>query len=421
MGRFNNEFVSLIRTDNQSIASFILEFEAKYKKVKSNGNQFSDECLAYKLLRSANISILEERIVKASTSQFTFDNIKDTLKRMYGETVASIVEEPEVKEKCNFENFNNIQEQKSKRKGKSNRKKKKGPSHILKWSEYFGFNPGTENCRAYSYSQDENFQNIKNRIHLSYLGNEWEATDCTKPANEVYGNKFHTNHILLCENLQRNLDQFTSSQFNQNVFVNLTIIKGCKVICMIDAFTKYTEVGILPIGDQSTIINFVMKNWIDILGQANMFHLVDNINYTDQKFVITAEQYNIKMNITSKETQWEYSVCEKRVNDLIQTINKILQKVNCPLSVALTWASCTLNGLKMSHECDLSPSQHVFGYNILLPCVKNYVPPELSDEKYSRVLVEHLNTKRKARNSYCQAESSKIMRERNFKEKSSYD
>ena len=81
MGRFNNEFVSLIRTDNQSIASFILEFEAKYKKVKSNGNQFSDECLAYKLLRSANISMLEERIVKASTSKFTFDNIVDTLKK----------------------------------------------------------------------------------------------------------------------------------------------------------------------------------------------------------------------------------------------------------------------------------------------------------------------------------------------------
>ena len=78
---YYNDFVSFKREENKSVASFILEFEAKYRIVKSKGNLISDECLAYKLLRSANISMLEERIVKASTSKFTFDNIVDTLKK----------------------------------------------------------------------------------------------------------------------------------------------------------------------------------------------------------------------------------------------------------------------------------------------------------------------------------------------------
>ena len=84
-----NEFESITRRNNQNIADFILEFEALYTKAKTFGNQLSDDLLAYKLLKAANLTESDERMVKASTAKFEFKTIKETLKRTFSATTGN--------------------------------------------------------------------------------------------------------------------------------------------------------------------------------------------------------------------------------------------------------------------------------------------------------------------------------------------
>ena len=81
------EFEALKRKDHQKVGDFIHQFETSANKTK-NGNVLSDELLAYKLMRAVNLSETDQRILKASTAKFTYDEVKKTLKRSYGDMFA---------------------------------------------------------------------------------------------------------------------------------------------------------------------------------------------------------------------------------------------------------------------------------------------------------------------------------------------
>ena len=71
-------FQRLLRKKGQSVAEFILEFDNLVKRNQLDDISFSDDLLAQLLIKKTNLPYLEEKIVKASTIEFSLENVKKT-------------------------------------------------------------------------------------------------------------------------------------------------------------------------------------------------------------------------------------------------------------------------------------------------------------------------------------------------------
>ena len=59
-------FETYHRPTNTTIQEFLIEFEKRYNKTKSYGTTMSDDLLAYRLLKSANLSQQHEQLAKVT-------------------------------------------------------------------------------------------------------------------------------------------------------------------------------------------------------------------------------------------------------------------------------------------------------------------------------------------------------------------
>ena len=56
-------FESYVREEGRSMSDYIAEFEKRWNRTRSSGTQLSDNVLAYRLLKSANLSIQKEELI----------------------------------------------------------------------------------------------------------------------------------------------------------------------------------------------------------------------------------------------------------------------------------------------------------------------------------------------------------------------
>ena len=90
-------FFSYTRDPCMSIKEYINEFDKRYNKIKHYGSSVSDDCLGFRLLKSAALSVPDEKLVK-SHGTMTYHNVKTQLKRiMSADSNASQVLKDEVK------------------------------------------------------------------------------------------------------------------------------------------------------------------------------------------------------------------------------------------------------------------------------------------------------------------------------------
>ena len=80
------EFLAMKRKPNQKIPEFMNEFQMIADKTKANGNNLSDDLLAFRLLQALDLPEVEIRIIKSSIAELTVKNIKDLLEKSYGES-----------------------------------------------------------------------------------------------------------------------------------------------------------------------------------------------------------------------------------------------------------------------------------------------------------------------------------------------
>ena len=78
-------FETYKRSSNTSMQEFLNEFTRRYNETKSFGTTMSDDILAYRLLKSANLSEKHEQLAKATISDLKFDVMKDQLKKIFGD------------------------------------------------------------------------------------------------------------------------------------------------------------------------------------------------------------------------------------------------------------------------------------------------------------------------------------------------
>ena len=68
------------------ICDFLTEFEKWYNKTKSHGTIWSDDLLAYWLLKSANLTTRDEQLVKATIGKLKYDAVKIKLTKIFSDT-----------------------------------------------------------------------------------------------------------------------------------------------------------------------------------------------------------------------------------------------------------------------------------------------------------------------------------------------
>ena len=83
-----DNFENYKRPPDVSVSEYILEFDKRYLKTKNLGTQMSDDLLAYRLLRNANLGDQYTKLVKA-TSKLEFEVMKQQLKNLFTDASSS--------------------------------------------------------------------------------------------------------------------------------------------------------------------------------------------------------------------------------------------------------------------------------------------------------------------------------------------
>ena len=65
---------------------FLTEFDKRYHKTKSHGTTMSSDLLAYRLLKSANLTTRDEQLIKATVTELSYEVVKSKLMKIFSDT-----------------------------------------------------------------------------------------------------------------------------------------------------------------------------------------------------------------------------------------------------------------------------------------------------------------------------------------------
>ena len=71
------------RSPDMSVSDFITEFEKRNNKIKAIKIELPDGVLAYRLLKSANLSQYNENLIKATITELKYDEMKEQMKKIF--------------------------------------------------------------------------------------------------------------------------------------------------------------------------------------------------------------------------------------------------------------------------------------------------------------------------------------------------
>ena len=97
-----DQFETYHRPEDVSMNDFIIEFDSRLNKTKKLGTVMSDDLLAYRLIKSANLSEQDEKVVKATTT-LEYEKVKSQLKSIFSDTktgTSSSFKTEDVNESC---------------------------------------------------------------------------------------------------------------------------------------------------------------------------------------------------------------------------------------------------------------------------------------------------------------------------------
>ena len=77
-------FETYKRPHELSITDYCNEFEKRYNKTKSYGTVVTEDVLAYRLLKSANLPESQQQLAKATVVELKYENMKTQLKKIHG-------------------------------------------------------------------------------------------------------------------------------------------------------------------------------------------------------------------------------------------------------------------------------------------------------------------------------------------------
>ncbi len=82
-----SDFEMFKRPDDMTIPDYMVEFHRRYYKFKKHGMELPDQVLAFRLLKSCNMSDIHFQLAMSTTTTTTFEEMKKTLQRMFGDGI----------------------------------------------------------------------------------------------------------------------------------------------------------------------------------------------------------------------------------------------------------------------------------------------------------------------------------------------
>ena len=86
----SENFETFKRPENMKMSDYLNKLEQLYNKTKFCVTQMSENILAYRLLKSANLPEPRKQMVKGTISYLKFNLMKDQLKKTFGKSLPSI-------------------------------------------------------------------------------------------------------------------------------------------------------------------------------------------------------------------------------------------------------------------------------------------------------------------------------------------
>ena len=80
-------FEAFRRPAKMTILEILNEFEKRFYKTKSYDTTLSDDTLAYRLIKAANLSSQHEELIKATITDLKYDLVKDRLKKTFSDSL----------------------------------------------------------------------------------------------------------------------------------------------------------------------------------------------------------------------------------------------------------------------------------------------------------------------------------------------
>ena len=77
------KFENLLRPKDMNLLDFLDVFDCLLRKIESFGTRISSDILAYKLMKSANLSACEQHQIKCHISEINYDNMILQMKKIY--------------------------------------------------------------------------------------------------------------------------------------------------------------------------------------------------------------------------------------------------------------------------------------------------------------------------------------------------
>ena len=95
-----DSFEQFKKPSDMSVSEYINEFERLKSRTESYGTSLSSNVLAYRLLKSANLSEQHEQLARATISDLTYEQMKLQLKKIFGDSSMC--------QRSNSEGFSNV-------------------------------------------------------------------------------------------------------------------------------------------------------------------------------------------------------------------------------------------------------------------------------------------------------------------------
>ena len=159
------------RPSNMSIQAYLNESDKRFFKTKFYGTVMLDDILAYRLLKSANLSICHEELVKATVPHLQYDIIKDQLKETFSDasrqTATKSDENIKTEEASMAQEINHLSFQESYHQNELSQEKEYNP---------FGHTPnqlstGQDHATYYTRGNHRNYQEKPNPMNTPYQDN----------------------------------------------------------------------------------------------------------------------------------------------------------------------------------------------------------------------------------------------------------
>ena len=381
-------FLNLEFKPTQNIEEFFFEFDKSVNALTSTGNVLSEDLLFYKLLKCLHLPDVEEKLVRATVTEFTSSELKQTLRRMY------FMSSPTISDGTD-EQYHQVQQDTK----FPNRKRKKDqivPNQVQQYSEFHEMTAKrSKRNPAHKCYEPNHWKPICNSVKFNTLGlskeTEFEAgekgpisnitfintsgPDLIKPIHKDFAKESWFLHTSTLD------DKPIVSHFNEAVLVDISVFEKKYILHLVDSYSGFSHSTLINDIYMNNIFTSIENNWIKVFGKPCTL-IFSNKAADTPNFL---PENDSRLPILLLEGEWVSRDFYIHLTKFNEELSKILKNSACSLPVALSWANANINGTASTYK--EAPALCAFGIIPLLPCVKGYKPPAFdSNQQYEKVL-----------------------------------